>query len=301
MSRRCSAILVVCMMAFPCLRLNADEPAEAVQRIIPLLDDPEPPLRRYAAEMLAEIGPAAEASIPQLLGALRDKNKTVAARAADALRKIGFKPVIESLNVGARVDLGVIEQDDRGDDVFTPILTGIRISKLSPYRYPNGQCRRQAVVTSIISCQQRQSLMKALQSNPKTTVRLSAEIEDPVVIGDPAIICIVRDLEERDTVDEFITALKDERDAVRQYAVETFGLLGTWSEPVIEALNEATRDQNAAVRSAANKAIKAIEADHVEPTPTGNRAIKAIKAKPAGIVVSPPAILAPDPVPPPPR
>ena len=65
--------------------------AEAVPHLSAALKDDDVELRRYAAELLGEIGPAARQAIPDLVAALKDQNREVRNCAAQALNKISAK------------------------------------------------------------------------------------------------------------------------------------------------------------------------------------------------------------------
>lgn len=61
----------------------------AVPELVRMLQDPDPALRRQAADVLARIGPRAGAAVPQLTLALDDADPQVRRSAARALGQIG--------------------------------------------------------------------------------------------------------------------------------------------------------------------------------------------------------------------
>ena len=65
--------------------------AEAVPALVAALKDPNKPVRRGAADALANIGPAAAGAVPALVAALKDPDEIVRQHAADALRSIQGK------------------------------------------------------------------------------------------------------------------------------------------------------------------------------------------------------------------
>ncbi|MBX3747023.1 MAG: HEAT repeat domain-containing protein [Verrucomicrobiae bacterium] len=64
------------------------EAASAVPRIVPLLDDEDPIVRRTAAYTLGTIGPDAKAAVPKLREMMRTNDRDQATAVANALRAI---------------------------------------------------------------------------------------------------------------------------------------------------------------------------------------------------------------------
>jgi HEAT repeat protein len=63
--------------------------AAAVPALVEVLADPNPVVRRRAAQALARIGPDARDAVPDLIVALQDRNEEVRKSAARALGQIG--------------------------------------------------------------------------------------------------------------------------------------------------------------------------------------------------------------------
>lgn len=63
--------------------------AAAVPQVIPLLHHSDPAVRRQAADILAQMGPAAQQAVPTLVGMLNDPDLQVRKAAAHALGQIG--------------------------------------------------------------------------------------------------------------------------------------------------------------------------------------------------------------------
>ena len=74
--------------AFVALGSMKQAAAPAVQDMITYLKDPDPEIRRLAAYVLMEIGPAAAAAKPHLEALLQDSDRTVVTQVVNTMRAI---------------------------------------------------------------------------------------------------------------------------------------------------------------------------------------------------------------------
>ena len=84
---------------------------KAVSHLSAALQNDDAELRRYAAELLGEIGPSAREALPALIKALKDRNREVRNCAAQAISKIMPKtlPAVDLEKI-SRMTTGTVAQ-----------------------------------------------------------------------------------------------------------------------------------------------------------------------------------------------
>ncbi len=91
--RQASLLLMLCLLMFGCSRSDVPKEkyfsGEPVDHWLEEIKSPEPKKRKKAADILGNVGPADERSIPALIKAVKDKDAKVRDTAVLGLSKIG--------------------------------------------------------------------------------------------------------------------------------------------------------------------------------------------------------------------
>ena len=91
--RQASLLLMLCLLMFGCSQSDVPKEkyfsGEPVDHWLEEIKSPDPKKRKKAAEILGNVGPADERSIPALIEAVKDKDAKVRDAAVLGLSKIG--------------------------------------------------------------------------------------------------------------------------------------------------------------------------------------------------------------------
>lgn len=190
----------------------------AVPTLANALEDANPHARREAAEALQRIGAAARPAMPSLMTALQDSDATVRICAARAL-------------------IEVAPTSAEGIDVLKEAL-----SRPVPHPY---------------DLMDAESLLK-VETNSMEAIRfLRRLLADEGVRGLSAAEALARIGRESETSVPFLVrCLKSPDPSLRKRAAIVLGQIGVKAQSAIIALQEASRDQNAGVGTAAAEALR---------------------------------------------
>ena len=199
------------------------------------LASPTPAARIAAAKVLEEVGPAAEAAIPALVGALADAEKSVQESARSALARIGWASVpclIELLQAASPFPANVVHT--------------LLLMQMFGGEPPVG------TVAQILD-----ALVRSLQ-NRNLEVRGFAAMGLAILRFDPTR-----------RVPALVSLLKDEHPGVRALAAFGLGNMGDSARDAMPPLAAALEDPDPGVRSAACSAIERIKGIHTDQPAAG--------------------------------
>ena len=201
----------------------SEEPTD-VAALIRSLENPDPPKRSRAAEVLGEVGSEAKAAIPYLVKLLKDKDEGVRRNSAHAIEQIG------SLTQG---DLpGIMEAiKDSNPDVRVSLITAIKL--MGP--------EADAAIPALI---------EALH-DPQTPVRIQAA----KALGAMGVTA-------KDAIPALAKALESDKSPdVRAESVLALSKMGSNARAALPSLELALKDPNLDVRLGILAAIESIGPD----------------------------------------
>jgi HEAT repeat protein len=196
---------------------KSDAPHDAVPALAAALRDPEKYVRARAADALGKLGNSSPDVISALIAALRDSDSDVRASAADALGKLG----------------------NSSPDVISALIAALRDSEWH------------------VRARAADALGKLGNSSPDVISALIAALRDP----DSNVRASAADAlgklgnSSPDVISALIAALRDPDSNVRARAADALGKLGNSSPDVISALIAALRDSEWHVRASAAQTL----------------------------------------------
>jgi HEAT repeat protein len=246
------------------------------------LTDKDKDVRAQAALTLAEIGAAAEPAIPGLIVALGDKETVVAQAAGDALGKVGgpaVNPLVEALKdanplVRRHATMALKEIGAKAKNAVPMLIDALHDSDDATRQFAAlalNEIGADAKAASI-------DLIYAMLRDKDKEVRNRAALALLHVNPEPALAAPafrqgLRDRKAQGVTDSAVEgltklgavavpvlrdALKDKDKIVRRLAAEVLGKLGAAAMPAVPDLKETAKDADAAVKGAAEKALKEI-------------------------------------------
>jgi HEAT repeat protein len=195
----------------------------AVPRVVRGLQSEK--LRKYAAQILAQIGPDATAAVPALIETLKTADP-------ETRREVHFALAAIGPGAGAAVPSLLESLKSEDDDIkYSATYALGKIGEQAKDAYPE--------------------LMKIMNSEeefPRIAAVWAMTRIDP---GRPEVVTAAVPLLTR--------ALQSDRDLVRTEAAATLGEIGAPAKAALPALKQALNDRSAAVQDAARQAIQRIE------------------------------------------
>ncbi len=257
------------------------KPKEATAALIELLKDKEPAVRNSAAGSLIWYGPRAEAAVPLLVQALREKDMHDVA--PDALARIGpaaVPPVIEALG-----DKDIVVQVGA---CRTLALMGPKRSSSysSPDDLPTAPLKlRPAVAPLVEHLKAKDQLLRYVAVAALGALGNEAGAAEGALIaalGDMdrgmrnRVAFALRNIEPKTeaAIAPLIAALKDDFDPVRNGAAQALGSMGPMAKAAVEPLIPLLQDKAGFVPSAAATALGNIRAEPRKAVPALILALK---------------------------
>ncbi len=205
---------------------------QAVKFLAPLVDDPEPDVRKAVVHALS--GRQDKLAVAALVNALKDSVPEVRWRAVKALEAFGWQPTSDEQCVWRAVAHGeFLKAADYGATAVEPLITELE--------NPSSPNRREAVdsLGKLGDSRAIRPLMAAL-SDPDPNIRVAA-VDALSWVSDPEVVATL------------IQSLKDPTKYVRAGAASTLGKAGDLS--AVEPLLALLRDDDWATRKAASEAL----------------------------------------------
>lgn len=225
---------------------------DALPAVAPLLESPEPRLRRAAVRVFHYSG--ARSARPALRAALRDDDLLVRLEAAFALATLDEEvdPVPLLLEAFNDEDPDVRKHAAR----ITGAL-GARVKDVAPVLLEKIEDEAEAALLW--------RWIRALgELGPEvefSVARLARQLKRPLIVREtPYFSEIIRILRQKGALPQ-LSYVRDGQPSVRFYAIQALGAIGGDAKPALPALREALGDELREIREAAEKAIMAITGD----------------------------------------
>jgi HEAT repeat protein len=212
------------------------------------------------ANALAEIGPAAQSTVPALITATRDKNPWVRGAAIKALAQIAIGPKVPD-DVATAVAAALADPEEHvkacGIDAFSSLARHDTHFALAMVNRDDTPVRRAALSALAFDARLATDAWPALVTaleNPDPETRATAALA----------ISSAAQASGRPVPKELIRNLNDEDINVRRQTALALGAFGAEAEGLVPLLDDAMRDRDPVLRSLAGRAKDAVVAAYAD-------------------------------------